>query len=355
MTLKVKKGMRFITTLLLIVATMFACNSKKMPKTISFSSPKAGTIISLGDSIEVSLDIPEGNTIDSIVYLIDGNIVGRQPDNTTFYFDTNGQTFGSKLIVARHYQDGKESESTSNVVIVPSSAPDQYAFSVVNTYPHDTKAYTQGLEYNNGFLYESTGLNGQSSLRRVELATGKVLEKVALPESLFGEGLTIVGNKVIQLTWKSGIGIVYDKNTFQKEREFSYQASREGWGITFDGQRLIKSDGTNKLYFLDKDTYQETGFIEVYTNKGPLDQLNELEFIDGKVYANVYMTDKIVIIDPASGMVEAEINLIGLLPQSSQTPDTDWLNGIAYDKAKDRLFVTGKNWDTLFEIKLLER
>jgi glutamine cyclotransferase len=334
---------------------MIACNSQKVPKTISFSSPKAGTLINAGDSVELRLQIPEGNSVDSIVYLVDGKVIRKQQDNTTFYFDTNGQSFGSKLIVAKHYQEGKETESTSNIVIVPSSAPEQYAFTVVNTFPHDTKAYTQGLEYQDGFLYESTGLNGKSSLRKVELATGKVLKKVDLPSTLFGEGLTTVGNKIIQLTWQSGIGIVYDKNTFEKEREFSYQASREGWGITFDGERLIKSDGTNRLYFLDKDNYQETGFIEVYTDKGPLDQINELEYINGKVYANVYMTDKIVIIDPLSGMVEGEINLIGLLPQSHHTPETDWLNGIAYDKHNDRLFVTGKNWDTLFEIKLLKR
>lgn len=338
-----------------LFGTMIACNSQKVPKTISFSSPKAGTLISAGDSVELRLQIPEGNSVDSIVYLVDGKVIRKQQDNTTFYFDTNGQSFGSKLIVAKHYQEGKETESTSNIVIVPSSAPEQYAFTVVNTFPHDTKAYTQGLEYQDGFLYESTGLNGKSSLRKVELATGKVLKKVDLPSTLFGEGLTIVGNKIIQLTWQSGIGIVYDKNTFEKEREFSYQASREGWGITFDGERLIKSDGTNRLYFLDKDNYQETGFIEVYTDKGPLDQINELEYLNGKVYANVYMTDKIVIIDPLSGMVEGEINLIGLLPQSHHTPETDWLNGIAYDKHNDRLFVTGKNWDTLFEIKLLKR
>ncbi len=350
MNVKMKLGM-----ILFLVGTLLACNSQKAPKTISFSSPKAGTLINLGDSVELSLQIPKGNTIDSIIYLVDGKVIGKQQENTTFYFDTNGQSFGSKLIVARHYQDGKEMESSSNIVVVPNSSPEQYAFSVVNTFPHDTKAYTQGLEFQNGFLYESTGLKGQSSLRKVELATGKVLKRVDLPSNLFGEGLTIVGDKIIQLTWQEGIGIVYDKNTFEKEREFNYQASREGWGITFDGERLIKSDGTNKLYFLDKDTYQEMGFIEVYTDKGPLDQLNELEFIDGKVYANIYMTDKIAIIDPIAGTVEGEINLIGLLPQSHHTPETDWLNGIAFDKRSDRLFVTGKNWDTLFEIKLLKR
>jgi glutamine cyclotransferase len=353
--LRLKNKMKFGLIIFLAIGTMLACNSQKTPKTISFSSPEPGTLVSQGDSVELRLQIPEGNTVDSIVYLVDGEVIGKSQGNTAFYFDTNGQGFGSKLIAARHYQDGQSGESTSNIIIVPSSAPEQYAFSVVNTYPHDVKAYTQGLEYKNGFLYESTGLRGESTLRKVELTTGKVLKKIDLPANLFGEGLTIVGDKIIQLTWEEGIGIVYDLNTFDKLREFNYQASREGWGITFDGERLIKSDGTNRLYFLDKDTYQETGFIEVYNDKGAVDQLNELEFIDGKVYANVYTTDKIVIIDPLSGRVEGEINLIGLLPESHHTQDTDWLNGIAYDKEKDRIFVTGKNWDTLFEIKLLKR
>jgi glutamine cyclotransferase len=350
-----KNNMKYALILSLVFGTLLGCNSQKTPKTISFSAPKPGTMISQGDSVELRLQIPEGNTVDSIVYLVDGRVIGKSHDNTAFYFDTNGQSFGSKLIAARHYQNGQEGESTSNIIIVPDSAPDQYAFSVVNTYPHDTKAYTQGLEYRNGFLYESTGLKGQSTLRKVELTTGKVLKKVDLPANLFGEGLTIVGDKIIQLTWQEGIGIVYDLNSFEKLSEFNYQASQEGWGIAFDGERLIKSDGSNKLYFLDKDTYQEKGFIEVFNDKGAVDQINELEYIDGKLYANVYTTDKILIIDPLSGKVEGEINLIGLLPQSHHTPETDWLNGIAYDKENDRLFVTGKNWDTMFEIKLLER
>lgn len=340
---------------LLFIGTLLACNSQKVQTTISFSSPESGSFVRLGDDVELRVEVPEDGKTDSIVYLIDGKVIGKQQDNSSFYFDTNGQSFGRKLIVARHYGDGTEREATTNIVVVPSSSPQQYAFSVVNTFPHDTKAYTQGLEFQDGYLYESTGLRGQSSLRKVELESGKVVQKVDLPPNLFGEGLTLVDGKIIQLTWQEGIGIVYDKSSFEKEREFTYQASEEGWGITFDGERLIKSDGSNRLYFLDKDNYQETGYIEVYTDRGPLDQLNELEYIDGKVYANVYMTDKIVIIDPKTGAVEGEINLIGLLPQSHHTPETDWLNGIAYDKHGGRLFVTGKNWDTLFEIKLLER
>ncbi len=354
MILKIKLVIK-VGLLLFTMSTIVACNSQKTPKSIQFSSPQAGKIVNIGDSVELKLQIPDERKTDSIVYLVDGHVIDKRMDNTTFYFDTNGQKFGSRLIVARHYEDGKSEESTSNIIIVPASSPQQFGFSVVNTFPHDTKAYTQGLEFEDGFLYESTGLRGKSSLRKVELATGKVIKKIDLSAKLFGEGLTIVGNKIIQLTWEEGIGIVYDKNTFRKEREFSYQASREGWGIVFDGKRLIKSDGSNRLYFLDKDNYNETGFIEVYNDKGSVNQLNELEYIDGKVYANVYMTDKIVIIDPSTGQVEGEINLIGLLPLSHQTPETDWLNGIAYDKAQDRLFVTGKNWDTLFEIKLLKR
>lgn len=338
------------------ISSIAACTSQKVARTISFAVPEAGTIINAGDSVELRLHIPEGNTVDSIIYLLGEQVIGKSNDNSAVYFDTNGQRLGSKLIMARAYQSGEETESTTNIVVVASSAPEAYGFSVINSFPHDPKAYTQGLEYQDGFLYESTGEYGQSSLRKVDLESGKVIQKIDLPAKQFGEGLTIVGDKLIQLTWQENIGIVYNKSTFEKIKEFPYQDSKEGWGLCFDGERLIKTDGSNRLYFLDKDTYQETGFIEVYNDKGPVDSLNELEMIDGKLFANVYQTDKIVIIDPKTGQVEAELNLIGLLPQSHYKENqTNVLNGIAYDKQNKRLFVTGKNWDTLFEIKMLTR
>ncbi len=342
--------------LFFVISSIAACTSQKAARIISFAVPEAGTIINAGDSVELRLHIPEGNKLDSIVYLLGEQVIGKSNDNSAVYFDTNGQRLGSKLILARSYQNGEETESTTNIVVVASSAPEAYGFSVVNSFPHDPKAYTQGLEYQDGFLYESTGEYGQSSLRKVELESGKVIQKIDLPDKQFGEGLTIVEDKLIQLTWRENVGIVYNKSTFEKIKEFPYQDSKEGWGLCFDGEKLIKTDGSNRLYFLDRDTYQETGFVEVYNDKGPVDSLNELEMIDGKLFANVYQTDKIIIIDPRTGEVEGELNLIGLLPQSHYKENqTNVLNGIAYDRQNKRLFVTGKNWDTLFEIKMLTR
>jgi len=351
---------KFLLLLSAALCSVAACNrsdsgSSSSNKSLNFRSIEPGTLVNQGDSISLSLNIPEGILYDSIVYQLDNKPYKTVTDSAELWFDTEGLPMGSKLLTASIYKDGASENTSTNIVIVAAKMPEQYSFSVVNTYPHDTHAYTQGLEFLDGFLYESTGQNGESSLRKVELKTGKILKKVDLPTKYFGEGMTIVGNKIIQLTWREGVGFVYDKQTFEKISEFPYQASKEGWGLCYDGQRIIKSDGTNRLYFLNKDSYKEEGFVEVYNHKGPVDSLNELEYIDGKIYANVYYSDIIVIIDPKTGQIEGEINLIGLLPQKDVTEDTNVLNGIAYDHQGKRLYVTGKNWDKLFEIKLLEQ
>jgi len=340
---------------LLIFFSVAACTSQKRSASISFLSPQPG-LVSLGDTIKLQLDVPEDQTIDSVLYFVNNEPIDKSVGNEPVYFNSSNLSFGDQLLTAKHYEKGEVAESSVSVTVVANKAPVQYSFSVVNTFPHDAGAYTQGLEYHDGVLYESTGLNGESSLRRVDLKTGKVLQEIKLPEELFGEGLTVIDDRIIQLTWRAGIGLVYDKNTFNKIQEFSYQASKEGWGLCYDGEKLLKSDGTNRIYFLDKNTYAETGkYIDVYNDKGPVDAINELEYIDGKIFANVYQSDKIVIIDPLTGQVEGELNLIGLLPQKDHTPDTDVLNGIAYDRQNKRIYVTGKKWNTLFEIKMLER
>jgi glutamine cyclotransferase len=223
-----------------------------------------------------------------------------------------------------------------------------YSYRIVNTYPHNETAFTEGLVIDGGVLYEGTGLYGNSSLRRVKLDTGEVLQLHALSSDYFGEGITIFGDKIIQLTWQEHKGFVYDKGSFELLQEFSY--STEGWGITTDGSRLIMSDGTANLYFLDPETFQKIGQVEVHDN-GTVNRLNELEYIQGKVYANIWLTEKIAIINPQTGQVEGWINLSGL--QNMQNQDADVLNGIAYDSAGDRLFVTGKLWSQLFEIQLI--
>jgi len=228
--------------------------------------------------------------------------------------------------------------------------PLRYTYSIVNVYPHDKNAFTQGLVFENGVLYESTGLYGNSTLRRVELETGKILQLYALPNQFFGEGITIFDDKIIQLTWQSHRGFAYDKDSFDLLQEFDYPT--EGWGITNDGSRLIMSDGTATLYFLDPVTFEKVGQIEVHDN-GPVTDLNELEYIKGEVYANIWKEEKIAIINPQTGQVKGWIDLTGI--QDLENPDAnDVLNGIAYDAKEDRLFVTGKRWSQLFEIIPLE-
>lgn len=229
------------------------------------------------------------------------------------------------------------------------SAALRYTYSVVNVYPHDTNAFTEGLVFDNGFLYESTGLYGNSSLRRVDLETGAILQILNLKPQYFGEGIAIVGDKIVQLTWQSHEGFVYDKASFDLLQEFQYPT--EGWGLTYDGSRLIMSDGTANLYFLDPVTFQRIGQVTVH-DAGPVTELNELEYINGAVYANIWMEEKIAVINPQTGVVTAWIDLTGIPDSKNQDPN-NVLNGIAYDAGGDRLFVTGKMWPHIFQIKLV--
>ncbi len=229
--------------------------------------------------------------------------------------------------------------------------PTYYTYRVIHTYPHDPGAFTQGLVFEDGVLYEGTGLYGASTLRRVALETGQVLQRYALPQQYFGEGIAVVGDRLIQLTWQNHEGFVYRKETFELLQSFSYPT--EGWGLAYDGNRLIMSDGTATLHFLDAQTLVETGQVEVRDRGTPIVRLNELEYVDGEVWANVWQTDRIVRIDPQTGAVAGWIDLAGLLKPEDRTGAEDVLNGIAYDAQARRLFVTGKWWSKLFEIELV--
>ena len=222
---------------------------------------------------------------------------------------------------------------------------------IVRTYPHDRSAFTQGLVFEDGGFYEGTGLRGQSTLRRVDLESGEVLKIYSLPPEYFGEGIVIWEDRIIQLTWKSGQGFVHDRESFEVVDTFQYPT--EGWGITHDGARLIMSDGTQTLYFWDPETLAEIGSIEVHAGAVPVTRLNELEYVQGMVLANVWQTDLVAVIDPHTGQVTAWIDLRGLLQPEDYVESIDVLNGIAYDADSDRLYVTGKLWPKLFEIELV--
>jgi len=226
-----------------------------------------------------------------------------------------------------------------------------WRYKVVNTFPHDRQAFTQGLVFENGVVYEGTGLCGRSQLRKVELRTGNVLQQHSLPDKFFGEGITIFGDRIIQLTFQSNVGFVYDKSSFELLRKFHYPT--EGWGLTHDGKQLIMSDGTPMLYFLDPETFEQVHRMMVFDQDKPVWGLNELEYIEGLVYANVWPTDRIVQIEPQTGKVVGWIDMKGLLSPQDHNGSEDVLNGIAYDPASRRLFVTGKLWSKLFEVKLV--
>jgi glutamine cyclotransferase len=230
-----------------------------------------------------------------------------------------------------------------------SSGPAQYTYTLVKTYPHDTSAYTEGLLIDGGVLYESTGEYGASSLRRVDLESGVVQQEVELGSDCFGEGLALVGDRLVQLTWRNRVGFVYDKGTLSLIGNFSY--GTEGWGLTYDGTNLIMSDGTCNLYLLDPNSFQQTGHVSVHDGNSTITEINELEYVNGDIYANIWHSQTIAIINPQTGEVKGWIDLSGLYPQSGENV----LNGIAYDKVADRLFVTGKDWASLFEIEIVPK
>lgn len=227
----------------------------------------------------------------------------------------------------------------------------RYRFEVVHVYPHDRHAFTQGLEFRNGFLYEGTGLEGRSTLRKEDLASGKVLQEIGLSAQLFGEGITVLNGRITQLTWQSHIGYVYDQRSFRLLKSFSYQG--EGWGLANDGKQIYMSDGSAQIRCLDPATLQELRRITVHDGGQEIKELNELEWVRGEIYANIWETDRIARISPSDGQVLGWIDLSGLLTDQDRTPETDVLNGIAYDSVADRLFVTGKLWPRLFQIRLV--
>ncbi len=310
--------------------------------------------LNINKILEISLTDKNDNPIESVQFSIDNQKIESTLDFSTT-LDISNYKLGRHTISVLIFYTDKTKKITNTVYFLADTEPAVYDYKIINTYPHDKTAYTQGLEIHNGFLYESTGKNGSSSLRKVELKTGKVVQKIDLDKQYFGEGITKFGDEIMMLTYKKGIGFIYDFETFEQEGTFKYKNSLEGWGLTNDGKKLIKSDGTERIWFLNSKTKAEQNFIEAYTNTRKVEQLNELEYIDGKIYANIYQKNSILIVDVTTGKVEGVADLKGLRDKVEQHKKLDVLNGIAYDKSTKKLYVTGKNWDKLFEIELVKR
>jgi glutamine cyclotransferase len=295
-------------------------------------------------SVAVVSPLPQPASVQSALVQTNGKLTAT----------TSGAPSAALTSVAPVTETGELTTATALPIIRGNeelvAATPVYTYVVVAEYPHDPNAFTQGLQYVDGELYEGTGLNGASSLRRVALETGEVLQQVDLDDAYFGEGITVVEDQIYQLTWQSNVGFIYDRESFARQEEFSYPT--EGWGITYDGEQLIMSDGSATLRRWDPETLAEVGRVDVVDQGRPITRLNELEYINGEVFANIWQTNRIARIDPATGHVTGWIDLTGLLDPEDITQRVDVLNGIAYDAENDRLFVTGKWWPKLYEIDL---
>ena len=299
----------------------------------------------LGDTLNLNIANPKQLAITNVSYQLDGQPIEKD-------MVLNNVTLGEKTLTAKVTYDDKTETLTKSIKIYNNIIPSIYSYEIVNTHPHDITSYTQGLEFYNGELYESTGQYKESKLRKVNFETGEILKNIDLSDNFFGEGLTVLDEKLYQLTWKAKRGFVYNVNTFEKISTFNYGTSKEGWGICNDGTTLYKSDGTEKIWLLNPENLTEKSHIEVYTEKGKIPSLNELEWIDGKIFANIYQRNGVVIINPKTGGVEGVIDFKPLRKLVTQHNKLDVLNGIAYHPERKTIFVTGKNWDKLFEVKI---
>ena len=341
---------------------MFSCEDEKKTKSakstsskIDFRSPKSGANFHWGDTIyfEIGLKKGEKRIADKISLYINNVVVAEQSGGTLDfdYASADGTGGQVKVKAVVKFNNGSISRKRLGLKILSKDKPIQLTYQLVNVYPHDLDAYTQGLVYENGFLYEGTGNYGKSHLRKVDVETGELIKDIKLDDKYFGEGIAVLNDTIYQLTYKNKTGFYYNMD-FDKLGEFSY--STEGWGLDQNGEYLIMSDGSAYIYFLDRHTFEKVKSIQVFDHKGPVFQLNEMASVDEFIYANVYTTDKIIKIDARSGRVLAEINTKGILKKEYITEDVDYLNGIAYNPDRNTFFITGKWWPKLFEVRFVE-
>ena len=365
-----KRSAIHIFLLLLVITAVISCSGSSGKRDVKVTD-KAGTVaeadmrpskrlievlapadnssFKCSETILLSVTYAAGKpNVDSVQIWVDGSLaetLHKLPARAELA--SPGNPGKISLRVVAHSASSKPQTVTLFVTILSDITPVIYRYRVINSYPHDRRAYTQGLVYEEGFFYESTGQQGESSLRKVEPETGKVVSQVNLDGSLFGEGVALLGDRIYQLTWTTKVGFVYEKSTMKQINRIYYQT--QGWGLATIGDRLVMSDGTNVLWFLDQD-FNVLSSVDVWDNKGIVDNLNEMEMIDGELWANIWQTDRIARIDPLTGKVLGYVELNNLLPREERSRETDVLNGIAWDAEGRRLFVTGKYWPRLYEI-----
>ena len=336
----------------LLPLLILACQDEVKPSSLFTlkMEPKASSY-QFGDAVQISLKNKKNLPVDAVTYRLDGQSLGDGSKQIIL----QPERLGSKILEAEIISGKDTVLLKKKIKVLAANPPVIYTYEVVATYPHDMKAYTQGLEFDGDILYESTGKKGKSSLRKVDYRSGEVLERIDLDRTYFGEGLTLWEDNIIQLTWQSGQGFIYAKDPLRQSGSFQYGASKEGWGLCHDDEKIFKSDGTEKIWFLDPKTLSEMGYLEIVTNTSIFNKANELEYVDGIIYANVWQKESMMLINARTGAIEGVVNFAGLKSKVKQHPELDVFNGIAYHKERQTFFVTGKNWDTLFEVRIKAR
>jgi len=305
------------------------------------------------EAVSIAVLNPNTKEIDSIAYFVNDKKVGSTKGDGKFKFELKDQKLGYQYLKATVYFGSDSSDATKRIELTSNVEPKLLKYKIVNTYPHDTKAFTEGLEFHEGVLFESTGQKADSYFRSVDYKTGKVIKQVDLPKEYFGEGITFINGKIYQLTWQEKTGFIYDAKTLKLEKKFTYDKEIEGWGMTHDDKYIYRSDGTEKIWKMDPETQKMIDYINVYSGTSKIKVLNELEYIDGKIYANVWQKDAIAVVNPTSGAVEGILNMSGLR-KFIKHPEAEVLNGIAYNPSTKTIFVTGKYWEKMFEITVSE-
>lgn len=346
--------MKDIYLFILTFFLFFGCKDIKKEDNADFSFDEKQFSKQFIQKETISLTVlnPKSKNIDSIVYYTDETKIGKTTQNTPLKLILTDLKLGYHDLKALIYSENIFLQINTKFEIVSDIQPTLLKYKIVKKYPHDTESFTEGLEFHNDILYESTGKKGTSYFRKYDYKTGKVFQQVNLDSGYFGEGITVIDNKLYQLTWTERTGFIYDIKTLKLEKTFRYDKDIEGWGMTNDGKIIYHTDGSEKIWKMLPNTQKMIGYINVYSGITKIEKLNELEWVEGKLYANVWEKDALAVINPNTGAVEAIIDLSDLRKLAKNRPD-DTLNGIAYNPKTKTLFVTGKNWDTLFEIKIL--
>ncbi|MFT6825593.1 MAG: glutamine cyclotransferase [Patiriisocius sp.] len=349
------KCTNFFIILLLAIFITGCSNKNQDPNTLFLLEIEGNKkAISASETINFTVKSKKGNSIDTVMYTVNKE---EAQINSALKgsFNFSDKKLGIKNITAKIVSDGATYSISKRITVLAPQKPILYDYRILETYPHDINAYTQGLEFVGDVLYESTGQYGASSLRKTNYKTGAVEKNIPLKSQYFGEGLTILKDKLYQLTWRKRVGFIYNLETLKKTGTFAYNQSKQGWGLCNDGTSLYKSDGTSKIWKLNGESLAEEDYIEMYTNNSKIDSVNELEWIDGAIYANIYQKNAIAIINPNNGAIQGVINLKGLKKKVTQHAKLDVLNGIASKGEPNIIYVTGKNWDKLFKIEFFEK